>query len=516
MKYTATELIEKIERNLITEEIVLEVIIDLEEVCKTCEICEIEKYGSYIHALSYFYNSSSILPFYSRTLDLLYNFLKRAESNDFKSEIYYALMVMYYKKGHTLKIIENGLKYEEIMGNNGIRSISVFNILSIILNYYGFYEKSYEYIQKYIELEKVDKRLDQMMLKIVEYNNYCYVLLKLHRIDEAEEYLNKLLQLVKDNPENVYVQKFKDGIDITTLYVKLYSSNDIIAKKTMEQYIKIMYDIMEYDNISHIRNDSFEPHLFILKVLYEHKYIEETIKIATYILEHGNYVGNRCELYQFIIKIINDNQNCLPKENQEKLFNDYLKCLEDYHNKNEEIISMLISEQFKIMEVNQKYDIIKKKYETDDLTKCYNRPSLEIHGEEFLKNNKIGSVVFVDLDNLKKINDQYDHSYGDFVLKELTKRIKDRLPNEAYLYRYAGDEFIILMPFNACNTEAIMNEITECFKTPIEYMNTALKISFSWGVVEFDGTSKDLNNLIKEADINMYKYKKSKKTKKSY
>lgn len=248
MKYTATEFIEKIQNNLITEEIVLEVIIDLEEVCKTCEISEIENYGSYIHALAYFYNSSSILPFYSRVLDLLYNFLEKAQSDDFKSEIYYALMIMYYKKGHTLKTVENGLRYEEIMGNSGTRSISVFNILSIILNSYGFYEKSYEYIQKYIELVKIDKRLDQMMLKIVEYNNYCYVLLKLHRIDEAEEYLNKLLQLVKDNPEDVYVQKFKDGIDITTLYVKSYSSNNKIAESTMKQYIKIMYDLMEYNN----------------------------------------------------------------------------------------------------------------------------------------------------------------------------------------------------------------------------------------------------------------------------
>lgn len=86
----------------------------------------------------------------------------------------------------------------------------------------------------------------------------------------------------------------------------------------------------------------------------------------------------------------------------------------------------------------------------DDLTGIYNRryfiELVEKQVDVHLKERQNGFVVVFDIDHFKRINDQYGHLAGDFVLKELAKWVSERLPENAIFGRYGGEEFVIFMP----------------------------------------------------------------------
>ncbi len=87
---------------------------------------------------------------------------------------------------------------------------------------------------------------------------------------------------------------------------------------------------------------------------------------------------------------------------------------------------------------------------TDELTDMYNRRAImHILEEEFWKSRRFGfslSVAMVDLDGLKEINDNYLHSAGDVVLREVAQELKLRLRKIDVIGRYGGDEFLCILP----------------------------------------------------------------------
>ncbi len=87
---------------------------------------------------------------------------------------------------------------------------------------------------------------------------------------------------------------------------------------------------------------------------------------------------------------------------------------------------------------------------TDDVTGLYNQRFL--HGrleEEYLRATRYGeglSVIMIDIDYFKRVNDTHDHMFGSRVLKRLGKMVRAKLRNTDMLIRYGGDEFVALLP----------------------------------------------------------------------
>lgn len=87
---------------------------------------------------------------------------------------------------------------------------------------------------------------------------------------------------------------------------------------------------------------------------------------------------------------------------------------------------------------------------TDPLTGCLNRSQLadilngQIHLRE--RNERVSSLVLLDLDHFKNINDQWGHLAGDQVLKEVALRLKGRLRDSDQLFRIGGEEFMVVLP----------------------------------------------------------------------
>ena len=113
------------------------------------------------------------------------------------------------------------------------------------------------------------------------------------------------------------------------------------------------------------------------------------------------------------------------------------------------------------------------------------------------------SLCFVDIDNLKKINDQEGHSQGDKVIKEIARFIEEHCRQSDYLCRYGGDEFLILLP--QTDKTGLENFIKK-----LERESKKIPYSFSVGGATFQ-KGKSIEELIKEADKKMYFSKNSKK-----
>ena len=98
----------------------------------------------------------------------------------------------------------------------------------------------------------------------------------------------------------------------------------------------------------------------------------------------------------------------------------------------------------------QLFEEIQQLAETDDLTKINNRRQLFRLGEQILNHSKRYnnpfSVIMLDIDNFKKINDSYGHAIGDGVLQELAQRTLENIREVDILGRYSGEEFVIILP----------------------------------------------------------------------
>lgn len=137
---------------------------------------------------------------------------------------------------------------------------------------------------------------------------------------------------------------------------------------------------------------------------------------------------------------------------------------------------------------------------TDHLTGAFNR--------KVLKELDVGvfdTLVFVDLNDFKKINDELGHDVGDEVLKKFVEVAKENLRSEDVIIRLGGDEFLIIMrrcPKNEAKDR--IEKIGEIFKD-----SHKVKPTFSYGITRFSG---DLNESVKLADERMYKMKRNSKS----
>lgn len=123
------------------------------------------------------------------------------------------------------------------------------------------------------------------------------------------------------------------------------------------------------------------------------------------------------------------------------------------------------------------------------------------------KNNGHLIIGYIDIDNLKSINDSYGHFEGDNLIKTIIKKIKKSLPNNDYIIRVGGDEFIIA--FHNCDFDFVEKFITN-IRNELSKIDkiSKYKYTFSIGLAKYDGIKiKCINSLIKKADKNMYNEK---------
>lgn len=113
------------------------------------------------------------------------------------------------------------------------------------------------------------------------------------------------------------------------------------------------------------------------------------------------------------------------------------------------------------------------------------------------------SVLFIDLNKFKQVNDTLGHQAGDFVLTTVSKRIQNVLRATDLFCRYGGDEFVIVVPGKEKAGRAVYDKVRFLVEEPMRFRDRDLEISCSVGIA-LSTESKDINELILAADQRMY------------
>ncbi len=173
-----------------------------------------------------------------------------------------------------------------------------------------------------------------------------------------------------------------------------------------------------------------------------------------------------------------------------------------------ELVSLILKLSKKIEDIEKEKEDLFTKVMIDDLTGSYTRNYLNEFAEKivsyFKRRGESVSVVMMDIDNLKLVNDNYGHLEGDKLLNDFSRIVMENIRETDLLIRLGGDEFLLILP--GCgleDAEKVMRKIVDDVKK--ENTERDPKIHFSYGIALVDS---DLRKAIEIADNRMYTMKR--------
>jgi len=170
-------------------------------------------------------------------------------------------------------------------------------------------------------------------------------------------------------------------------------------------------------------------------------------------------------------------------------------------------------------EVTAQEKMIRSAY-YDMLTNIPNRTLLMDKLKRLIENKKsidvYAALLFLDIDNFKKINETYGHNIGDGVLKQTARKIEESIGTHDTLARISGDKFLILIPSlgeDILKSQeaalAYISAIKENFSQPLKVAGKDYHLSFSIGAILFGDTDASAFDILKRSETAMYEAKKS-------
>ncbi|MGL6108103.1 GGDEF domain-containing protein [Romboutsia sp.] len=148
----------------------------------------------------------------------------------------------------------------------------------------------------------------------------------------------------------------------------------------------------------------------------------------------------------------------------------------------------------------------------DSLTGIWNRFTFESYVNNLINKNKAFSLILIDLDDFKSINDRYGHDEGDIAIKNIATFLKNYFKKEGIVARMGGDEFVVILEdIDKYELKSLISNINDSLNKYNESLNKKYSLKFSIGYDEFNDNYDDLDTLMKSVDIFMYRNKNSKK-----
>ncbi len=159
------------------------------------------------------------------------------------------------------------------------------------------------------------------------------------------------------------------------------------------------------------------------------------------------------------------------------------------------------------------HDEIYRLTTVDGLTQIFNRRYFEETLErEISRCNRYGrvmSLVLIDIDHFKQINDTYGHLAGDYILKQIASTIRTKIRREDIFARYGGEEFAIILPeIDGHNAHIFAEKIRRVVETTdFHFEEAKIPVTISIGVATLDPEEPSAAALIKRADERLYEAK---------
>ncbi len=172
-------------------------------------------------------------------------------------------------------------------------------------------------------------------------------------------------------------------------------------------------------------------------------------------------------------------------------------------------------------EVTAKEEMVRNAF-YDMLTNIPNRTLLMDELKKFIENKSNdkthAALLFLDIDNFKKVNETYGHEVGDYLLKQVVQRIDKLIIDSEIFARISGNQFVILLPYldqnkslSKSKTEEFIKLLKEQFIQPLNLTGEEYHLSFSIGTILFNNNAISAYDILKRAETAMYQAKTSAK-----
>ncbi len=374
--------------------------------------------------------------------------------------------------------------------------------------------------------------------------------------DRLSTFANKL------NQEEILELNDKNIVDIDSLFdyvveklrekeKSILSSSSIgLSKSTVEKIASLMIsalapvyvnDKLDKDisklnkmlksDLSIFNQDEVQDNIedYILKRKFSDKNVisDKTEKLNSIVCSMGDYIQNSVSKSG---DSLNDLDNILVDLEQLTLKDGDISSLELIRtdmvsiNKNMKNIVTNLSDNLnreknevlslreKVLELEENLKNAKVESSTDFLTGSFTRREFNKRVKKlntsYNKNKNDFSIIYIDLDYFKRVNDEFGHDAGDEVLKTFSRVLRQKIGKEGDVFRYGGEEFVVLLANkNKKESKKLITSIkNDINKSKFIYKDATIKVTFSAGVA-LRSEHRRVDDFIKEADRLLYKAK---------
>ena len=423
-----------------------------------------------------------------------------------QGSLYSCLCMLYLNYGFFPKTVEYGLKFRTVAEKNPDKAAVVYNVLSVALKEMGFCERAKRYCELTYQTslqnasEESSQEESQKIASIVYYNNLFYICVQEDNLQEARTAYDRLLEAEQGDESSVLFQSYVRACSFTTMSAKRIFDGVIDT----EEYLEFMR--------SHLIGDQFEvgmslpEHRPFLDKMLEEKKCEELIWLMQAMLHNFSLVGDRLQIYEYLMKAYKQDKKDHTADELQIMW-DQNKALRDFYNQNQEMMCQMTKEQLRLDDLEHMYEEVSARSIRDAATGCLNREALNTRGFDRMC-SRSGTIMFMDLDHLKRINDKYGHLVGDLYLSSFANSLKTELREDEELYRYGGDEFILLSERSEKELKGRVEQITAALLKK-HVTEEKLPISFSYGIASF-AKEEDPKKILDLADERMLAQKRRK------
>ena len=412
----------------------------------------------------------------------------------------YTFFMVYYVLPSYPKAIEYGLELENSGYNYPFMKINTFKFMAVMCYSLNLLDETIKYSQKCLDATMyyfdTDTDIFQTM-NVIYLNNLLLINIKNKNYLSAtinKDKLSNYLDLINHH------SKFDNIYAYSELSFLFYS---LIFEKKFEQkkYIDLMHQLMTEADEFVMLEMPIDVHIELINALDTTNNREDIIAICKFIINCKKIIGDKSIIQIKLFDLFEDRNN---QKNIKKYINEYREIINNYF-KTQTFINKAISlENFRLNKLENRLLKIDDRVSKDYLTNCYNRFMLNSDWDSiYTKNPNGGTLVFIDIDNLKIVNDLFGHESGDHHIIQIVEAIKAKKGPSDRLYRFGGDEFILL----SLSEEEDLNNV---FKQIIDDLEAKNNSSFSYGIASF-GNNASLEEIIEVADKKMYEMKNYKK-----
>ncbi|MGL4655441.1 MAG: tetratricopeptide repeat-containing diguanylate cyclase [Sarcina sp.] len=396
--------------------------------------------------------------------------------------------------------------YEELVEITEVNKKFEDNIAIYVKYVYNYVTKNYEEAKKYAK-KYIDYQIEKMPEdKETANNSYFYlaeVLIELNDFAEAEKALEKVEsteKITKDlafkasviKVKGILSEKMGEYEDAFRYYneaLKLLEEEDL-REKDYESLIFVNEKIILLADDIKINIESYIKNLESYKAVYDKDSIVGALADS---LTKTAYKKNAEESARVQEELA---RNTELTNISKKLNFIYLGII---------ILLIIMSKKLKneILTRKSKEVELEKMVRTDYLTKAYSKQFIFEKTKKLIVNEEQFTFIIFDLDNFKKINDNYGHTFGDEVLVKIVQKIKEKLNDKGCIGRFGGEEFVIIL-----NEEIQPSKFIEELRSEIaqiEYSIEDVKATISGGAIRYKG--QECDELVYDADVLLYKAK---------